>query len=259
MGGAWGLFTKDGVQKFPLRGAVRDRPDWQSDLRLSWILGGIGGLWLLWRGKPRSNGRGTVAALVAPLLGSLLVLQIAFIQQSALSVTDWGCGCLDVIVSVWLSGLLLRGLSTAAWPSLPALGRIVDEIAQRRPFSVARLTGWLHLAMLIGVTGAGLAAGFAFSFSHRDFLSALFLLPALTFLTFAGAQRFQTDRLPREEIWLGMLLLAVAGASILNERLLNPAAFQWAGVLLLFAIPLLGRALVWHRAHGRQGRAAPAP
>ncbi len=254
VGGAWGVFTEEGVQKFPLRGPVSDCPEWRSEFLLSVALGALGWVWLFWKGAARSNLRGAVAALITPFLGGLLVMQADFMLQTTLGITDWVLGFLGLVLSVLLAGLLVRGFALGIWPTLPALGSVLDALFRSSPvIEEERIDQWqwfglIYLVLLIGAAGVGLALALAFAHSHRDFPVAVFLLPALAFLAFGCANRFQVEPgyVPREESWLGILFLVLAFGGWMNERFLNPVAVQWAVVLVLFAIPLLGKMVVFY-------------
>lgn len=228
VGGAWGLLHPDGAPKWPLAGPVSAQPDWLWRALAAVLLGAL--VWFpLSRAKKKPSplvGEGLMSAFAAPLLGLALVEQAAF---SLRSVAHWHEPPLHLLA--WLASAAI------AWRLLRALdsGRRTEVLTASALLSLSRRPdGWSLLLLAVRFGAACLVLGLMLDSRYRDFAWPLFVLPALAPLAFRPS-------VPpgREDLALGLLLLAGGGAGLLLAGVANVQAVLWALTMAALAAPLL--------------------
>jgi hypothetical protein len=221
VGGYWGLFDADRVDKGVLAGPVSNLPAWSAWLGLSL---GLAGALLLAAGAPRGPG-GARAPLAALAGGALVAYHLHYAVVSARGWAEWAWmgaeAVLALTVSLWLA---LRATAPAGgWRS--RLVAMLDREGGR-------------LALAVGFGASVVALQLAFEPRYRDFPYWVYLVPALGLL--ALAVRGALPRRPELPL-LGVILLLAAPVVVVQETLANGPALAWVAVSLVLAAALLWR------------------
>ncbi|MCU0935917.1 MAG: glycosyl hydrolase family 17 protein [Gammaproteobacteria bacterium] len=228
VGGYWGLFDTDRIDKGVLAGPVSNLPTWRG-----WLAGsaGIAAVLLVLAGLPASR-RGVLAPLLAAAGAALVVYHLHYGTVTARNPAEWIWIGAEATLSLATTLLLVLTVARPAGGWRRGLWRALDCRA-----------GLLLLGL--GFTAAVVALQLAFEPRYRDFPIAVYLLPALGFLGVRAAG-LSTPAHPGLR-WLGALLALAAPVVLVRETLANGPALAWVGVSLLLAL-----ALLW------PGRRAPA-
>jgi len=234
VGGFWGVLDADGREKFPLRGAVAEDPEWRRGLLAS----GLGAVLFAFAGiAGRSRWRGVVfLALAGVAFGAAFAAQGAMIKAASRDAFELALGAVFSAISA--AATLFAATSLARWldrgkPLLPAPAAAVARWFRTNvsPWSTAeRLLGALRIALLFGAAAASLAL--AFDPRYRDFPLAVFAPPAIALLALAWVAGAAVEV---EERTLAAVLAATAPAIVLREGLANTDALAWAGLCLALA------------------------
>jgi len=216
VGGFWGLWDAQRVDKNILAGPVSNLPDWPRWLGVSLLLLVAA---LAMAGLPASG----TAALLLPLTAGVASAAIGlWLQQLLLDsrhAGEW----------LWNGGLLVLNLAVATHALLqanPAAGGWRRALAARLQ---ARMR-WLVPA--IGIAAALMMTALVCDPRYRSFPSSAFILPALCWLLLPV-------RGARVETTLAALILAIGiPLSLWQETLLNGQAVLWAITSALLALAL---------------------
>lgn len=222
VGGYWGLFDAERVDKGVLSGPVSNLPGWQGWLALSGVLA-VGLLWLA--GPPRSRW-GTLAPLLAVAGGGLAAYHLQYGTVVARNGAEWLWVGAEAALSLAATLLFVLRLVAPADARRAALLGLAERHAGR-------------LLLALGFTSSVVALQLAFEPRYRDFPFAVYLVPALGFLFLRMAGGMEPARPPLRG--LGILLALAAPVVVYRETLVNGPAMAWVAVSLLLALALLWR------------------
>lgn len=249
MGGHWGLFDAQGVQRVPLAGPVV--PDPQARERL-WAAGAGTAValwaWFVARRRPSRDAAARAPQLQLRLWLSVLAAALAGAAIGALAVWQWReLELWSRVPLEWarngsMAALALAGAVAAAAQLSVRLGQAFDTPAPVRPSLAAVRQGaagrgaqglaWLQLGLLFAVAWAALAL--LFDGRYRSLLWPLLAAAAGLWLALA-LLGLRFDRSAREE----RLLAAVCGVAapwlLLHEGLQNTEALALGGIWLALA------------------------
>jgi len=249
MGGAWGLFDREGRARMPLTGPVVPDPQaWQ--IALAAALGGLAGLgWAAWR--LRGLWPTAVLALCGAGIAALLPLLWRHLVIWSRDPQDWGLGSLTLLLAILCALVATHRLATLAASSaqgLPPRPGLVS--AQRRRLPIGqRLAALLFLGLLFAL--AVDALGLVFDGRYRPLPWPTPAVPALPLLALA----LLGERLApgaREERFLAAVCAACAPLILALEGLANTQALLYLALLLGLAVAVL----LPHRAKGARWQAA---
>ncbi len=269
VGGYWGLLDGNRALKFPLTGPVREWPHWERALTVSLVLTGIVLLWGLMPGRQIGLARWLALGVMAQVLGSTLVLQVAQTAEISLNALEYARG--------WLLSLLT--VAAFAMICLPRIGGVDRDRINAVPARLDVMLGWLRRPSRAGLSadvalglvawptligGALAALLMAVDGRHRDFMIPEFWLLAALFLYhwMRSPRRLDWRDGRREEGWLALVLIVVGPFAWGGPR--NIEAMTWVAVAVVLGLPWLGAAVealtrVSHPHHGLRHVQAAAP
>ena len=223
VGGHWGLYDRDGHEKFPWTGPVAEVPWGRSIILWTLVAAALGAFAGLFTGSARRPLRALVLGTAAALLVTIGARQYLDLRLGNATVLDWGA-TLAVAAAGWLAFTV----------AVRALLRPGDA---RDPLPTA-LTLFLLLAC------AYVCLGLVFAGRHRDFPVWLFLPAALglaiTALANPAARALAVLRTRGTEQLLLGAWLALAGLLIpLQEGFANGRSIGWGALSLLMGSALL--------------------
>ena len=234
VGGFWGVLDADGREKFPLRGAVAEDPEWRRGLLAS----GFGAALFAFAGiAARSRWRGVILlALAGAAFGAAFAAQGAMIKAASRNAFELALGSAYGAISAVAT--LLAATSLARWldgrpPFTPAPAAAVARWFRTdvSSWSIAeRLLGTLRFALLFGAAAASLAL--AFDPRYRDFPLAIFAPPAVALALLAWIAGASAEA---EERTLAAVLVVTAPVIVLRESLANTDALAWVALCLALA------------------------
>jgi len=243
VGAAWGLWTADRAEKFPLEGPVVENPDWP------WYAAGALGLAALLFALTRIAfpSAGWREVLAAGALGNALAYAVcggvpyAFDEHLTLAVA------FNLTGQLLLAALMMRQLAMPAAPTAPRTGR--DATGMVRGLLLGRwriLRDWRAFAyedliFAFAWTAMVLQVMLLVDPRYRDFPFATFAVPLVVVLARALSRDLPLGGGGREE-WV--LLLALAGcaiASAIREHATNLQAMSWTLCALILCLPVLLR------------------
>lgn len=245
VGAAWGLWTADRAEKFPLSGPVVENPDWPWYAGLALLLTAI--LFTLTRlAFPAAGWR---EALAAGALGNALAYAVcggvpyAFDEHLKVAVA------FNLTGQVMLAALLLRRVAMADARLPPRAGR--DATAMVRGLLLGRwrvLHAWRGFALqdlffVFAWAAMVLQVMLLVDPRYRDFPFATFAVPLVVVLVRALARDLPRGGAGREEWVLGLVLVGCAVASAIREHPSNIQAMAWTLCALILALPVLLRVL----------------
>ena len=250
VGGFWGVLDADGGEKFPLRGAVAEDPQWRRGLLAS----GAGAILFVFAGVAAGRSRwlgALLLALAGAAFGAAFAAQREMIIAASRDAFELALGVAFSAMSA--AATLLAATSLARWldgraPLSPAPAAAVARWFRTNTSSwstAERLLGSLRFALLFGAAAAALAL--AFDPRYRDFPLALAAPPAVALALLAWAAGASAEV---EERSLAAVLLVTAPVIVLREGLANTDALAWAALCLAFAAERLA---------GASPRQSPAP
>lgn len=262
VGGHWGVFTTDRVQKFPWTGPVSNHPEWRLEGSVSFALSFLILAIMAWRGgKPDPLG-GLAAGVGAAIAGSSLLLQVEH---------SWIAWRTPIEAGVELFVLA---------QSLAVICFVIPELTKGRngmgPLSIAQTVAWLRapdraslgqplylglVQLSVAFSTLVIALGFCFDQRYRDFPLAAFGLAAAS-LALLALNRGDHKRQPEgrhEEVLFATLLVITACITAFNEGVQNIEALVWVSFTLLAALPWFGvTRAAWRCLFARSGATAKA-
>ena len=244
MGGAWGLFSADGVRRVNLSGdVVHSRGGWPVFVGASagFFLALIA-LWMneLMRTQTPTRASVTPARLTATfgaaLIGTAVTSHAAFIVL-------WSRTSRESINASAIAAIVLAATVVLLWVISSETRKSKGE-SQR----LARAFAWAHMTVLF------IAASWALILvadpRYRGFPVALFALPALLSACFV---RLHTERvavsrhLRHESLFLSCALVLAAAVMVIQEGVANAEALALAGCWGLLAAPSMLQAMARSR------------
>lgn len=234
VGGFWGVLDADGRERFPLRGALVEDPDW----RRGFLAAGLAAALFAFAGVAgQSRWRGAILlALAGAAFGAAFAAQGAMIKAASRDAFELALG--TVFGAISAAATLLAATSLARWldgrrPLAPAPAAAVARWFRTdvSRWSVAeRLLGSLRLVLLFGAAAASLAL--AFDPRYRDFPLAIFAPPAVALALLAWVAGASAEV---EERALAAVLVVTAPVIVLREGLANTDALAWVALCLALA------------------------
>lgn len=241
VGAAWGLWTADRAEKFPLSGPVVENPDWPWYAGLALVLVGV----LFGLTRFAFPGAGWREALAAGVLGNALAYAVcggvpyAFDEHLKVAVA------FNLAGQVALAALLMRRIAMAAAPLPPRAGR--DATALLRGLLLGRmrvLRDWRGFALqdlffVFAWAAMVLQVMLLVDPRYRDFPFATFAVPLVVVLVRGLLRDLPRGGGGREEWVLGLVLAGCALASAVREHPSNLQALAWSFCALILAVPVL--------------------
>ena len=237
VGGYWGLYTPDRVDKHVLSGPVSNFPNWLMLFVQSAAIALLT-LPILFIGRRHDS----MTALrwlqfSAAMVGGAILIVLQGNQFSIISTNTfeyiWAFVVLSLTASVYL--LTLQAIASGITPTHLSLDRSMDFLRGKSRLSPEAVSGVLRLGVvtcaLIAVLGLVLDA------RYRSFNNFGFAIPALAYAWFFRRQSTQPAQGMLEHL-SGLLLASGAVAILINETPLNWQADIWAAICLLLAYPL---------------------
>jgi exo-beta-1,3-glucanase (GH17 family)/uncharacterized membrane protein len=265
VGAAWGLWTADRAEKFPLAGPVVENPDWPAYAAAALLLSL--GLWLaLRRGFPAASWR---LALLCIGLGNALAFAWAGTVPYVFDRHLFLAALVNLPAQALLAGLLLWRLARrdAGLPLPPprdgaaATEAIRSALRLRPEWRRWRDTAFDDLSFVFLWAATVLQLLLLLDPRYRDFPFASFAVPLVAVAARAGWGDLPRGGGGRAELLAGGVLAIAAIAGGLREHVTNLQAMGWTLCALLLAVPPLLRMLPVSA--GRTARhpdpAAPAP
>ena len=224
VGGAWGFFDADRVQKVSTRGPVVEWPDASAWVAAALLLGLLPVGAAMLRRERMDFSAVAILDVGGFAMASALVLQVRHMLASSRGIEEWAINGFWLLFSAGLAWVVLRILSGLRPADKPACA---CPRARFCPFATA--------ARMRFVAVAGMAVsslGLLFDSRYRDFPVSMFLIPAV------GFALIRLPAAPREEKAVAALLAASAIGVSIHEGAANTQAWLWAaaGVLLAGSI-----------------------
>lgn len=219
MGGHWGMFDSAGRPKFRLTGAVIEDEHW----RRGWAAASFGALGfaiLAWARRVRRPTGMLVAALAGGGVGGVLWAQWLYLWLWNRYVVEWLVTASYTCAALLLSAII--ALDVARWTS----GAAAKPAALVAPLRAMFLFGAAVMSLLLVVDAR-----------YRGFPLPLHLAPAIGLAVHAYG--FGAGRISTEERVLALWLAASAPYIVWQEGIENLPALMWAGLAMLYALPVL--------------------
>lgn len=236
VGGYWGILDIHRQAKFPLTGPVSEWPHWPQALGIASLIG-LGVAVLFLRTRP-AGWRLVLLAFGSQALGSLLVMQWRYVQETSQTWPQWTFGIGTLLLSLATGLVLADRLEQGAHSRFSATPAPLSDLFRwlRKPWQQP-LTASLGLALVqfaaaFPVTCVSLA--FALSPRHRDIPGLLFVTPALLALLLLRSTPPQERR--REEAWLALIL---CGSALFCFNGPNRQAMAWMATAIVLSLPWL--------------------
>ncbi len=213
VGGAWGFFDADRVQKVFTKGPVTEWPDAPLWAGAALTLGLLPLLVALLRREAKSASAAVVLACGGFATATALALQTRHMLSASRGIEEWAVNGVWLAFSAAVAWVLLRilaGLRPADTPCGCPRARFCPLATPAR----------MRFAATIGMAISSL--GLLFNARYRDFPVSMFLIAAVGFVL---------ARLPaarREEKAVALLLAAASVGVLVNEGWLNTHAWLWA-------------------------------
>ncbi len=255
VGGYWGLYDAQGLEKFSFAGPVIANASWRI-AALTALFGaalfGCGAYFLRPRPSPRAI---ALLAIAGHAAGSLSYTQWTYMSTSNLGTLDWiatsawaltgWCAWIAVSLAIarWVDGASLPrpiGIATI----LHRIGYGADRSAQSFD-GIARTLGLTRVLVLFGI--AYVCLGLSYAGRGRDFPIALMAAPAIGFALLEWATLLEcpmisrrvittSESFDREEALLASIVSIAAVYIAFHETWLNTRALIWCGLCALFAV-----------------------
>ncbi|MFH1020843.1 MAG: glycosyl hydrolase family 17 protein [Pseudomonadota bacterium] len=233
VGGYWGLYSPDRVDKHILSGPVSNFPNWRILFAQS---GAIALLTLLIARRHCAMGMARRLQFSAAMAGGAILLVLQGHQFALISTNTfeylWAFVVLSLGAGVYL--LALNAIASGTRPTYLSLDASMDFLRGKSRLSPEAVNG----AMRLGVITCALIAvlGLVLDARYRSFNNFAFAIPALAYVWFCQKQGCLAQGMLER---LSGLLLASGGVAILvNETPLNWQADIWVAICLLLAYPL---------------------
>ena len=242
VGGHWGLYDRDGREKFPWTGPVAEVPWGHAVVLWTLVAAALAALAGWFTGGERRPLRALVVGTAAAIFVTVGARQTQDLLLGNATVLDWGA-TLTVAAAGWLA-------FTAAVRALLRPG------AMRDPLPTA-LTLFLLLAC------AYVCLGLVFAGRHRDFPVWLFLPGALALATsaatHAAARAAELVRRRATEFLMLATWVVTAGVLVpLQEGFANGRSLGWGALCVLLGSAILLPLALQSRQHQRPAEHADA-
>lgn len=238
VGGYWGLFDADRVDKRILSGAISNLPQWRNYLALSmaFML-----FFLMLAGVPVS----ARAAIVVPVLAGIGGICMAlWLKQGVFdnrNLSEW----------VWTAALLLLNVLVIARGCLAVANTGTQDRGWRQCVSMALEKRAADLLLVWGFIAAVMMLQLVFDSRYRQFPAFVLLCPALVFLRWPVVTGSVRElRLLAAVLGVGIPLL------LMQEMLTNAQALGWAGAAALLTVALWRSSRTSLIAHNNKAKAA---
>jgi len=242
VGGHWGLYDRDGREKFPWTGPVAEAPLGTAVTVAGLAAAALGAAaGLLFGGTVRVRSM-LVLAAASSLLVTIGARQAQDLVLSNATVLDWGATLVVALAGWWAFALAARAL--------------VRTEPSRDP-----LPAWLTLLLLLAA--AYVCLGLVFAGRHRDFPTWLFLPGALAFATsaatHAAARAAELVRRRATEFLMLAAWVVTAGVLVpLQEGFANGRSLGWGALCVLIGSAILLPLALQSRQHERPAEHADA-
>lgn len=248
VGAAWGLFTADRVEKYPVGTRVEDNPYWPAHAAMSVLLGvvllGVG-----LAGRRLGPGAQVRLACVAMAAGGALVFAFAGTWPLVFDGHLLLAFAVNLPAQAVLAVLLLRRAGAVLAGEALALARTgaqaseaVQSLLRFRPNLPRDPAGWLDdLSFLFLWTAAVLQLLLLFDPRYRDFPLPVFAVPLVAVLARAVLRDLPRGGAGWAELVAGGTLALAALASAVLEGSENTASEIWNTAALVLAAPALIR------------------
>lgn len=252
VGGYWGMFSDDGLAKFPLTGAVAEAPEWQTIAGISSVI-----LFLVLLAMQRLNPVQEFAH--ASVLACLSILgagaSVSYWRDMVMTNRNWLEWSYSGFYALALIGvILLAARYIVAWFRHKQLPPTISLISPRTAADYALLKqldhwqGLLRFVFLLAATIVCLLL--VFDLRNRDYPLALFAVPALSFALIAWLKG-KNDAYLEEIIMAGWIAIAGLWLPVIEHLIfapdmssrfsdgINPNVFYWSAICLLLSASIL--------------------
>ncbi len=215
VGGAWGFFDADRVEKVYTKGPVIEWPDAPRWIGLAAVLALLPLGWSLIRRERLDAAAAAILALGGWAAGAALSLQTHHMIAASRTLDEWAVNGGWLALSVVGAWMLVRALAGLTVPVVPL------------PRGHALSLPVLRFAGVVGMAIATL--GLLFNARYRDFPVSMFLIYAVGFAV------LRLPAPPREQKAVALLLAAAALGVLINEGWMNTHAWLWAATAWVLA------------------------
>lgn len=261
VGAAWGLFTADRAEKYPVGTRVEEDPYWPAHAAISVLLG-VALLMVGLAGRALRVGAQVRLACVAMAAGGALVFAFAgtwslvFDGHLLLAfAVNLPAQAVLAVLLLRRAGAVLEGAVLAGKALPPArtgaqASEAMRSLLRLRPSLPRDAAGWLDdLSFLFLWTAAVLQLLLLFDPRYRDFPLPVFAVPLVAVLARAALRDLPRNGAGRAELFAGGTLALAALASAVMEGSENVASEIWNTAALVLAAPALIRLwLEWKQA-----------
>jgi len=216
VGGYWGLFDADRIDKQSLAGPVSNLPHWQNYLALSI---GVMLIFLLLTGLPRNSKAAFMMPALAGIGGVCMALWVKQAVFDNRDIWEWG----------WTAAVLLINALVIAFGCL----ELNTGTGWRRGMATTLERHAGNLLLVCGFVAAVMMLQLVFDARYRQFPAFLLLCPALVFLRWTPITRNV-----RELRLLALILAVGIPLQLVEETLRNVQALGWAGASALLTVAL---------------------
>jgi glucan 1,3-beta-glucosidase len=221
VGGAWGFFDADRVQKVFIRGPVTEWPDAARWAGAALALGLLPLLAALVRREVRNASAAVTLSCGGFAAGTALALQTRHMLAASRGIEEWTINGGWLAFSAALAWVLLRllaGMRPAdALPCACPRARFCPLASPER----------MRFVATVGMAISSL--GLLFNARYRDFPVSMFLIAAV------GFALVRLPAAPREQKAVALLLAAASIGVLINEGWLNTHAWLWAATGCILA------------------------
>ncbi len=235
VGGYWGLYDQNRIDKHVLSGPVSNFPNWKILAALS-VITALFTLWIGYRFSTMTWKRWT-SFTVAGAIGAILIVlqgnQFFIISRDILEYV-WAVIVLSQAVIIYQ--MALYAIATGDVPACGDVCKTLDFLRSRRWPGPKILPGILRLSVFVCALIALLSL--LFDARYRSFNMYGFLIPAVSFMGFSWAGAGLKDTHDAVERLIALTLAAAALGVWINETPLNGQADVWVLDCLLLAWPL---------------------
>ncbi len=239
MGASWGLYTQERTEKITPAGPLREDPGWAGHAAFSVLAG----LLLTALGLAQRTGAAATRPQII-LLGMTLGAALGFAQADTAPVLfDFHArlaGVVNLGGQALLAGLMMLrlagGVPRATWRNgSDATRRVAQALRLRR-------AGWGGLfedvCFLFAWTAAVEQILLVFDPRYRVFPVASFAVPLVVLAARAAQGDLPRGTGRREEVVVGVTLVLGAGASAVQEGVLNGQSLVWNCCAVVLSLPL---------------------
>ncbi len=234
VGGYWGLYSPERVDKHILSGPVSNFPNWRMLFAQS---GAIALMTLLIARSNRDMGTSRWLRFSPAMAGGAILIVLQGHQFSIISTNTyeylWAVVVLSLTASVYL--LALKAIASGTMPTHLSLDASMDFLRGKIRLSPEAV----HGALRLGVVACALIAvlGLVLDARYRSFNNFGFAIPALAYAWFSRRYSGQPTQGMLERL-CALFFSAGAVAILIKETPLNWQADIWVIICLLLAYPL---------------------